>query len=104
MGHGERQKRTGKNEEKKKRRKKEKENGEKEKENGKGIRAVQVLITLVSTGGTHYDDDSHTQASVCWAERLLPPASPYVFTHGERMISFRVQTFRHQLSDTAAPQ
>ena len=26
-----------------------------------------MLITWVSTGGTHHDDDDHTQASVCWA-------------------------------------
>ena len=27
-----------------------------------------MLITRVSTGGTHHDDDGHTQASVCWAD------------------------------------
>ena len=102
MGHRERQK----GEEKQTKTKKDKKEKRKRKREGKwqGCPGGSMLITWVSTGGTRHDDDSHTQASVCWAERLLPPASPYVFTHGERMISFRVQTFRHQLSDTAAPQ
>ena len=34
-----------------------------------------LLITWVSTGEANHFDDGRTQASVCWADRLLPPYS-----------------------------
>ena len=54
---------------KKTKKEKDKQKREKEKKIGKGVRAVLLipgmLIAWVSTGGTHHDDDGHTQASVC---------------------------------------
>ena len=32
-----------------------------------------MLVTWVPKKGAHHDDDGHTQSSVCWADRLLPP-------------------------------
>ena len=65
-------KKERKNEEIKKKEKKKKEKGKGKRQ---GCPGGTMLITWVSTGGTHHDDDGHTQASVCRADRLLPPAS-----------------------------
>ena len=70
--HGERQKRRGKT----KKEKKGKEKRKRKRKPAKGCPGGTILITWVSTGETHHDDDGHTQASACWADRLLPPASP----------------------------
>ena len=36
-----------------------------------------MLIPWVPKKAAHHDDeDGHTQASVCWADRLRPPAAP----------------------------
>ena len=70
--HGERPKR----EEKRRKEKEKKNKTEKGKGKRQGCPGGTMLITWVSTGGTNRDDDGHTQASVRWADRLLPPASP----------------------------